>query len=345
MLVNELKAKLKSGAPEGWYIFCGEENFLKRHYLGELRAAILTEPAFDAFNHLVLEGEKVDLGAIADAVKAPPMMAERKLIEWHLADFSAMREGDLEKLHELREEGKEYPEATVCFIVDAECLDVGNLPRRPSKLYTALSRDFSVVCFEKSGEAALASWLDRHFKHEGVSASPAVIRALLERSGTGMDALSGEVSKLVAYAKAHERDTLTEEDVALVASRVSESDAFGLSNAILAGDADAAYACLQDMKLRKVEPAFAVASVARIYSDLLTVAEFAEEGTPPAEIAAHLKMHEYKLSLYLRAAAGRGLARLRAALALCRRADVAAKTGAGADGYLALELLIARTMG
>lgn len=344
MLVNELKTKLKSGTPDGWYVFCGEENFLKRHYLGELRRAILTEPAFDAFNHLVMEGERLDYGAIADAVKAPPMMAERKLVEWHLGDFSALREGDLEKLHALREEGKEYPETTVCFIVDAERLDVGNLPKRPSKLYTALSKDFSVVCFQKSTEAALAAWLDRHFKHEGVNASPAVIRALLSQSGTGMDALSGEVTKLCCFVKARGRDTLTEEDVSLVAARVTESDAFGLSNAILSGDADAAYACLQDMKLRKVEPAFAVSSVARIYSDLLTVAAFAAEGTPPAQIAAHMKMHEYKLSLYLRAAQGRGIDRLRDALAICRRADLAAKSGAGTDGYLALELLVARAL-
>lgn len=344
MLINELKAKLKSGSPDGWYIFCGEENFLKRHYLGELRAACLTEPAFDAFNHQVLEGEKIDFGAIADAIKAPPMMAERKLVEWHLADFSALREGELDKLHALREEGKEYPEATVCFIVDADCLDVGSLPKRPSKLYTALSKDFSVVCFEKSTEAQLAAWLDRHFKHEGVNASPAVIRALLAQSGTGMDALSGEVTKLCCYAKANGRDVITEGDVALVAARVTESDAFGLSNAILGGDADAAYACLRDMQLRKVEPAIAVASVTRIYSDLLTAAIFADEGLPPAEIATRMKMHEYKLSLYLRAAAGRGIERLRAALALCREADVAAKSGAGADGYLALSLLIARTL-
>lgn len=344
MLINELKTKLKSGDPSGWYLFCGEENFLKRYYLGELRAACLTEPSLDAFNHQVMEGERIDFGALADAIKAPPMMAERKLVEWHLADFSAMREGELEKLHALREEGKQYPEAVVCLIADAERFDVGNLPRRPSKLYTALAKDLAIVCFERSNEAALASWLDRHFRHEEVQASPAVIRLLLAQSGTVMDALAGEVTKLCCYVKAAGRDTVTEEDVAAVASHVAESDAFGLSNAILDGNAEAAYACLRDMKLRKVEPAAVVASVSRVYSDLLTVAAFAEEGMPPADIAAQLKMHEYKLSLYLKAAAGRGTARLRTALALCRRADVAAKTGGGADGYLAMELLIARTL-
>lgn len=344
MLINELRDKLKSGNPAGWYLFCGEENFLKRHYLGELRTACLTEPSLDAFNHQVMEGERLDFGALADAIKAPPMMAERKLIEWHLADFSAMREGELEKLHALREEGMQYPEAVVCFLVDADRLDVGSLPRRPSKLYTALSKDLSIVCFERSNEAALASWLDRHFRHEGVQASPAVIRLLLAQSGTAMDALIGEVTKLCCYVKAAGREVVTEEDVTNVASHVTESDAFGLSNAILNGDAEAAYACLRDMKLRKVEPAAVVASVSRVYSDLLTVAAFAEEGVAPADIAAQLKMHEYKLSLYHKAATGRGTARLRTALALCRRADIAAKTGSGADGYLAIELLIARAL-
>lgn len=344
MQIADLKAQLKSGMLMGVYIFCGEENFLKRHYMGEVRAAILTEPAFDAFNRMVFEGEKVDFARLSEAVKAPPMMAERKLVEWHLADFSAMREGDMEKLSALCEEVKEYPETVVVFVVDADCLDVGNLPKRPSKQYTALSKIASVVCFERSTEAALAGWINRHFTHEGVSAQPNVIRALLTQSGTGMDALSGEIEKLAAYVKANGRTEITENDVREIASRVTESDAFGLSNAILDGDAPAAYACLRDMRGRKVEPTLAIAAVARTYADLLTVATFAEGGIPPKEIAAQLKMHEFKVSLYLRAARKRSIAQLEEALSLCRRADAASKSGAGLGGYLALEYLIARTL-
>lgn len=344
MQVAELKAQLKNGTPAGVYIFCGEEDFLKRHYMGELRATLLTEPAFDAFNRIVLEGERVDYARLSEAVKAPPMMAERKLVEWHLADFSAMREGELEKLSALCDEVKEYPETVVVFMVDADRLDVGTLPKRPSKQYTALSKIASVVCFERSNEAALAGWIGRHFTHEGVSAQPQVIRALLAQSGTGMDALSGEVAKLAAYVKANGRTEVTEADVAEVACRVTESDAFGLSNAILDGNAPLAYACLRDMRLRKVEPTLAIAAVARTYADLLTVASFAEAGASQKEIATQLKMHEFKVSLYLRAARRRSMAQLREALELCRRADTASKTGAGVGGYLALEYLIARTL-
>ena len=175
-------------------------------------------------------------------------------------------------------------------------------------------------------------------------ASRAVIEALLAQSGTSMDALAGEIAKLCAYAKQNGREEVTAEDVENVASRVGESDAFGLTNAILEGNAARAYACLQDMKGRKVEPTLAIASVARTYADLLTVRSFAEAGLSQKEIATRLKMHEYKVGLYWRAAKKRTPGQLEEALAFCSRADNASKSGLGIGGYLALEYLIARTL-
>ncbi len=344
MTVNELKEQLKAGRFAPVYIFAGEENFLKRHYRRELKKALLPESDFDAFNHIVLEGEKLDFAALLDAVQAPPMMAEHKLVEWHLANFSTMREGELSRFAELCEAAGEYPETTLLFVVDADCFDAGNLPKRPSKLYTTLSKSAAVVVFERSDERALSTWIARHFAHEGVSAAPTVISLLLSESGTVMDALAGEIAKLVAFVKSEGRAEVTEADVRAVASRVSESDAFALTNAILDGKADAAYDALLDMKLRKVDPLIALGSLTRAYADLLSVALLSEEGKSQKEIAATLKMHEYKAGLYLRAAKSRGVERLRSSLALCRHADTASKTGAGASGYLALEYLIARVV-
>ena len=51
MLQTELKTQLKTGKIGGVYLFCGEEEYLKRHYLNEIRKQILTDPVFDAFNH------------------------------------------------------------------------------------------------------------------------------------------------------------------------------------------------------------------------------------------------------------------------------------------------------
>ena len=57
MELNEYKNKLKSGELGGVYIFAGEEDYLKRYYLGELRRACLTDEAFAVFNHSVFDGK------------------------------------------------------------------------------------------------------------------------------------------------------------------------------------------------------------------------------------------------------------------------------------------------
>lgn len=344
MTVAELRGAIKDKSFAPVYIFCGEENFLKRHYRRELCHALIEDDAFDAFNHIILEGEKLDFDTLSDAVASPPMMADYKLVEWHLCNFGAMREGELSRFAELCASLSAFPETVLLFVVDADCLDVGNLPKRPSKLFTTLSKSAAVVPFERQDERSLSSWISRHFTHEGLAASPAVISLLLSESGTVMDALSGEIAKLSAYVKANGRAEVTEEDVRAVASHASESDAFALTNAILDGEADAAYDALLDMKLRKVDPMIALGALTRAYADLLSVALLSEEGKSQKEIALILKMHEYKVGLYLRAAKSRGTARLRAALSLCRHADTASKTGAGASGYLALEYLIARVV-
>ena len=344
MTVKELKERIAGGALAGAYIFTGPERFLLRHYRRELCRALLPDDTFDAFNHIILEGEKLDLAALAEAVEAPPMMADHKLVEFHLCHFDGMREGELTRVCEFLAGLCAYPETVVLFVCDEGSFDVGNLPKRPSKLYSTLAKHAEIVVFERQDERALAAWVARHFAHEGLNGSVAVVERLLAESGTSMDALSGEIDKLTAYVKANGRTTVTEEDVLAVASRASESDAFALTNAILDGRADAAYDALLDMKLRKVDPLVALGALSRAYADLLSVALLSEEGRSQKEIAAALKMHEYKAGLYLRAAKNRGTAPLREALALCRHADTASKTGAGASGYLALEYLIARVV-
>ena len=86
MDASGLKEKLNT-APIDWYVFGGEEEYLKRYYLSLLRAKAVSDETFAPFNHIVFDGAEVDFGALSDAVKAPPMMADFKLVEWRFADL------------------------------------------------------------------------------------------------------------------------------------------------------------------------------------------------------------------------------------------------------------------
>ena len=133
MTLNDFRARLKGGNVGGWYIFAGEEDYLKRHYRTELSRAVLVDDAFDTFNHSVFDGQEFNIAAFRDALYAPPMMADYKLIEWRHADLDKMKESDRTLLLDLLEAREDYPYAIVAITALSDGFDTGT-EKRPSKL-------------------------------------------------------------------------------------------------------------------------------------------------------------------------------------------------------------------
>lgn len=339
MTQSDLKAAI-AAKKCGVYIFCGEENYLRRYYLGAFRKAILEDDALSAFNHIRFDAETADFGTLREALATPPVMADKKLVEWHLCHLDRWKDKELEEMRGLVETIKEYPYTVLVFSVEPEDFDYGNYPKKPSKLYTELNKICNICIFERSGDTALAAWIERHFAHSGINVTPAFCRETVAYCGHDMEVLSGEIEKIVCYIKANGGTEATSAVLHLVATPAVESDAFALSNALLDGDGKAAFRALSDMKRRRVEPTFLLGSVARIYADLLLVAQLSAEGYDKTAVAGKMKIHEYKAGLYMRAAAKKKTEALRATLAACRRIDAQAKSG-GATGYGPIERLIA----
>ena len=337
MTVAELRDAIKK-PPIPWLILSGEEEYLKRHYLGEIRRALVEDAGLSAFNHLRFEGEALDFEKLLDAVRTPPVFAEYKLVEWHLCDFDKMKAEDLKRLSELCEEKGGAPGVTLVFYAEAERLTEGT-PKRPARRFSELAKILDIVSFPKSTDAQLSSWILRHLAHEGLSADARVAQAMIARCGHSMDVLAGELGKLSAYALAKGRTTVTEEDLRHVTVSNFEADAFGLGNAILAKDATAAYENLKDMKNRRLDPTLIFGSVFRLFCDLYAVALLREEGLSPSLIREKTGLHEYKVTLYLRATARRSAASLGKTLERCRRLDLSGKLGT--VDYSGLECLIA----
>ncbi len=340
MLANELRDRIKKGNVGGVYLFAGEEDYLKRYYLGELRRAVIADETLAAFNHFTFEGANVDFAAISDAVRTPGMMSDEKLIEWHLADFEGMREKDLSSLETLCEECKSYPECTVVFVSTAEGLDAGT-ERRPSKLAKRLAEHLSIVSFPLSTDAQLSSWIARHFAAENIGISSSLPFSMIERVGHNMSILAGEIEKLVFYAKANSLSSVGEAEMEFVCVKTVESDAFSLSNALLDGKTEDAYRYLGDMKRRRIEPITVLSQISRLYGDMLAVAYLTEEGMTPKEVATELRMHEYKAGLYVKAAKKNGIDAIEYRLKLCAELDASMKNGA--SSYVGLERLIAES--
>ena len=341
MDINEFKSRIKSGALLGTFAFAGEEDYLKRYYLGEIRSAIVTDEAFAPFNHIVFDGEDVKLAAILDAVKAPPMMADYKLVEWHYPDFSSMKESELSDLEMLLETRAEYGYTTIAFLVGEDGVDLGT-PKKKSKFITRFEKHIEFLRLDRSTDAQLAQWIRRHFDAAGVAFSQDVPASLIFRSGHSMQQLKNEIDKLVAYAKAN-GIALSSHEVELIATATTECDTFAFSNAILARDKQGALTALDDMKSRRVDPTVIIGMTAKVVCDLVNVAELVDDGVSLDDIAKALSMNAYKLKLYAASAKKLGRARCEAMLAELARVDTSSKFG-GISGYTAIELFIMQNM-
>lgn len=344
MNLAEFKARIKAAKPEGWYIFAGEEDYLKNFYLSELRKTTVgADDGLAIFNHTVLDAQDFDLGALAEAIQSPPMMQEYKLIEWRFADLGALKESELKAFRsEIFPLKAEYPAAVLAITATAAGFDAGS-EKRPSRLAKLFGEAFDIISFPRSTDNQLLGWLKKHFDAEGIGVTLDALNAMLFRVGRSMEALGGEVAKLSAFLKANGRNALTASDVELVCSASAESDAFAIQNAVMERNASKAFRALADMKARRTDPQMVIGMLAKTYSTLTSVALLAEEGTGAEDIRALLGLSPYPLQLYMRAAKALGSKRISAALTALLEADAAAKQG-GIGGYRAIELFVAQNI-
>ena len=335
----DFRKELKT-SPTGGYLFFGEEDYMKSAALRMARQSVAeADPAMAAFNDIRLDGLDFTPSALLDAMTVPPMGAERKVITVTGLNLSALRSADLDKLCEALSEIPDYPYNLVIISAAADALDPGNLPKKPSELLTTLSDYLRPVYFERNTPAKLAGWVQKHYLHGGVQAAPALCHFTIEYCGRNMFTLAGEIDKVACYVRAHGRDTLTEADIRTAAIPAMEYDAFAFTNAIMERRRTDALDILSDLKLRRVEPLYILSEVSRVVCDLLAIRTMADGGQTATEISAALKMHEYRVGLYLKQARKTSPALLQNAVTACRTADLSLKRSA-ADGYGVIERLI-----
>lgn len=339
MELNDYKVKLKSGQLGGVYIFAGEEDYLKRYYLGELRSACLIDESFAVFNHAVYDGKDVDFAAIGEAVKSPPMMSEYKLIEWHHADFTAMSDKEFALFFDLCATVREYPYAIVAFITTPEGFEANSKKKKASNQKKAQDEAFFLL-FNKSTDNQLFSWLKKHFEANGVNVTLDTLKTLLFYSGRSMDVLEKEVKKISYMVRARGESVATPLHVEEVASSTPECETFAFSNAIGERNRELAFAALEEMKFRRVDPGVILAMMSKSYSELSAVSLLISEGGGQKDVEEKLGINKYRVPHILASVKRYGKEKIREIMSELARIDASSKFG-GITGYTAIELFVA----
>ncbi len=340
MEINDFKAKLKSKALSGSYLFVGEEEYLKRYYLDELKKAVIEDEAFATFNHSLFDGVEVDRAAVHEAITAAPMMSDLKLVEWRYAKVGTGR-GEIghKALAELASAANESGFCVFAVMISDPDFDIGNA-KKPSKLLSALSEAFEVIRFDKSTDNQLLAWIKRHFDSHGIQIMRPAAEAMIAQVGHSMDNLCTEIDKLTAFAGARGLDSVTPEVVKEVCSSNIEADAFALKNALSERDKRLAFVALGDLKNKKTDPTAIISSLAGFFSEALTVASLLDDGMDRAAIEAELKIHPYRLKMCIASVTKYGTEHIVRAVNRLAEIDTITKSQT-ANAQTAIEMFIA----
>ena len=337
MTEAEFKNELKR--LDGGYLFFGSEDYLKYSYSKEVQKMVL-DGQFDDFNHIVIYAEDFSFTALEDAICSLPMMSDKKLVEVRGVALNGIKKDDYPKLEGVLSQLKDNDHTIFILRAESDSFTCGKLPDKPSELYKLLTKYLKPVELSFPSQTRLKSWILRHFQKGRVDFSDSLCERLVEICGHDMWALSNEIHKLCAYARMNDIEEITLKEIDDVCCKSIEYDDFQLTNALLDKNREMIFETLYRQKCAHDAPNLMLASIGRLYSELLLVYNMTKKGLNSVQIAASTSIHKYKVGKYQSAVANENPKKLLKAVELCREADIKSKSLSNVGDYIGVERLV-----
>lgn len=326
--LSALKKDLSAGRLRSLYVLCGEEAYLRDHYLGQMKEKLL--PAgMEAFNHHSFQGREVTLRALTEAVDALPMMSERTLIT--VTDFDLFKApADMrEALVALFSGLPDY----CCLVFVYDVLEYKADAR--TKLAAAIGERGLTVRFQRQNHSDLIGWIARRFRALEHDIDTQDAQYLIFLCGDLMTGLVSEIGKIGAYARGRR---VTREDIDAVAVPQLDAVVFQMTDAMAGGDFDKAAQLMGRLLQMQESPIMLLSVMGRQLRQLYSARLVLERRGGAQDLARLWAMRSsYPAEKLMDAARRFPLPWCRRAVVRCAQTDLAMKSVTGSD---ARELLI-----
>ncbi|MGM9613325.1 MAG: DNA polymerase III subunit delta [Butyricicoccus sp.] len=325
-----LKKDLQAGTLGRLYLFYGEEDYLKKHYLEELKTTLVDE-TFAEFNLVLLEGRGLTPDALTEAVESYPAFAERKLVivsDFDLYKPPAAFQG---MLPELLSDLPEY----ICLVFYYDTLEFK--PDKRTKMHALLDKTACFAEFSHLDERELIAWVRRRVRALGKDIDQDTCAYLIFLCGTSMTNLITEIEKAAAHCTL---DEIKRYNIDSVCTRVLDAVIFDLTDAITARRFDKAIAIVGDLLAQKNTEVAIFSAILRHIQRLYAAKLSAQSRGSSKELLALIGSgSSYYAQKLTSAARGVSLEWLRDAVRICGETDAALKSSA-ADKQKILELAL-----
>ncbi|MDD2956880.1 MAG: DNA polymerase III subunit delta, partial [Oscillospiraceae bacterium] len=313
------------------YVFCGEEAYLRDHYLSQMKSKLL--PAgMEEFNLHIFSGRELDLHVLNEAIDAFPMMSKRTLVLVSDFDLFKAPADTRDALTVLFAGLPDY--CCLVFIYDV----IEYKPDARTKLAAAIREHGSVVKFERQEQGDLVDWIRRRFRALDHDIDSQDAQYLIFVCGDLMNGLISEIGKIGAYAKDRR---VTREDIDAVAIPQMDAVVFQMTNAIARGDFDKAAAVMGELFQMQETPIMLLAVMGKQFRQLYSARLALEQKKGAGYLADLWSMRStYPAEKLMDSARRFSLPWCRNAVARCAETDLAMKSVTGGDAQQMLVSLL-----
>ena len=308
------------------YLFYGSEDILKRRQRDKLVQAMM--PDANEMNLSFFNGEDITVEELISLSETMPFFSDRRLICINDSGFFKSASAFADYIDKA-------PEYTYYIFTEKEC-------DKRNALFKYVQANGSANEISLPGKNELMNISAAFLKKRGLMISAADCEYFVERTGTDMARLSGELEKLSAYCLG--KEAVNASDIDEICSELPEGRIFAMMDAMMAGDTDRAFALYYELMAAHEKPMNILFMLNRSYDSLYRCVRLSDEGKNASQISKELGLRDFQTEKYLKTARRKKRAEIKEILEHGIELEKKVKSG-DMDEKIAVEIFLVKTLG
>lgn len=259
---KKLDLAMKENQIGNFYIFHGEEHYLRDRYLEMLRKNLCPN-GLDGFNYRRFEGADLTSNVLENSIDMLPVFAERTLIEIHDFDLFSKKADNSSTESPLVSILSTLPDyVCVLFVFNT----VVYKPDKRLKATKEIIKHAQIIEFAVQHQSNLIKWMTSHYSNIGKRIGKSEAEYLIHITGGFMAAIKNEIEKTAAHSKS---DYITRADIDAVVIPVLDAVVYQLTDSLIKREHKKAMKILDELLRMREAPQKLIFSISLKFRQLL----------------------------------------------------------------------------
>ncbi len=271
--MKALNDDIKNQEYKNFYLFFGDEDYLKKQYSNKLVNSIeLGDPGMNLTKY---EGKDIDTAAVIDVANTMPFFSEMRVIVIKNSGWFKKANDEFIKYT------NEAVETCIIIFIESE------IDKR-SKLYKYINKNGRAIECNMPDPKELQIWIGNKLKNDGKRMDRNAYEEFVIRTNDNMENMSQEYEKLLCYVG--ERQQITKEDVCAICTKQIQSKIFDMIDGIAEKNPKKVFEIYHDLLASKEPPLKILVLIARHFRQATKIKTLYRNGIPQPQIASELKL-------------------------------------------------------